>query len=356
MPIKGLTNRMPQFPEIGQIRKGQKRDPEKPLEKLIDLDYFRIEVDPEETAALLEIHRVYTDKPKVLDILRPFPAGEQNWITWREAYLAGGLIHRCDGETVQYEIDNRTGEKIVEDGLTKDGKQKFCNGKTPVGTYETEKEGKKITKEFFCKPVGRLKLILPVLSRAVFFTLLTSSQWDIAHLDEQLSALYLLNGKLSGIPLKLRRRDREVSCPTPEGRRVRRTKSLLSIEADPAWTKQRLLLLKAASLPGNGIGEELPLLEPPQSATSEEMESEGDAELGSPVEGGDFGTETDLEESQLPEIPYPAKLTPDVYYEFAKKKKIFEEAQAIMRENKLDLRKSWASLLRSHVPPEEWPR
>lgn len=353
MSIKNLTGRAPQFPEIGQIRKGKKRDPDKPHEKLEDLDYFRIEVDEEEAGALMQIQKTYGLKPKELDILLPFPMVEQNWITWREAYLAGGLIHRCDGETVQYEIDNRTGEKIVEEGLTKDGKQKFCNGKAPVGTYEREREGKKQAVPFFCKPVGRLKLILPVLGRAVFFTLLTSSQWDIIHLDEQLNALVLMNGKLSGIPLKLRRRDRAVSCPMPEGKRVRRTKSLLSIEADPEWTKRKLLLLKAASLPGNGIGDDLPLLEPPQSATPEEMDAEEDEELTSPAEGQDWVEEKTGGESQLPEIPYPAKLTPDVYYGFAKKHKCFEEAQAIMRENKLDLRKSWASLLRSHIPPDE---
>jgi predicted RNA-binding Zn-ribbon protein involved in translation (DUF1610 family) len=55
-------------------------------------------------------------------------------------------------------------------------------------------------------------------------------------------------------------------------------------------------------------------------------------------------------------IPYPDPLDATVLYSFAKEHGVLPEAQAIMKENKLDVRKAWASLLKNHIPQADWPK
>lgn len=250
MGIKGLTDRGAMFPEIGRIRKGAPKGKNKPGE---DLTYFRIEVDEREEEAFEIIQARYGDEPRELDVLLPFNTVSENFEAWREAYLAGGLIHRCDGERVWYEIDHETGEKVVTNGEP----YKACDGETPVAYYGNNKP-------LHCTPTGRLKVLLQPLQRLAFFTVLTSSLHDIINLDRQLDAILQINGSLVGVPLKLRRRPLKISTPGEGGKRVRREKWLLSIEADPTWVKAKLTEMKAAALPGNHLGDEVPALEAPE--------------------------------------------------------------------------------------------
>jgi len=239
MPIIGLTDRPAAFPEIGQVRKGAPKpeDGKKPGQ---DLKWFRVTFDERETEAAAVFATTYGEHPTEINVLLPFNAVEENFEAWREAYVAGGLTHRCDGARVWYETDP-TGHKAIAAGVP----EKTCDGSSG------------------CKPVGRLKVLVPELRRLAFLTVLTTSVHDIMNLQRQLEALLQINGKLAGVPLKLRRRPVKISTPMPDGKRARREKWLLSIEADPTWVKAKLLAMKAAALPGNGLGEDVPLLEAP---------------------------------------------------------------------------------------------
>jgi len=240
-PIRGLTDRQAQFPCIGQLRKGAPKpaDGKKPG---ADLTFFRVTFDERETETAAIFVKHYGDEPREIDVLLPFNVVDENLEAWRETYVAGGLVHRCDGERIWYEIDPETGERLVRNG----DPLKNCDGSTG------------------CKPTGRLKIIVPQLHRLAFLTVLTTSLHDIMNLYRQLEALLQINGKLAGVPLKLRRRPIKISTPSGEGgKRARREKWLLSIEADPAWVKAKLLAMQAAALPGNGLDEEIPLLEAP---------------------------------------------------------------------------------------------
>lgn len=242
MPIKGLTDRQAAFPEIGRIRKGAPKTEEGYVGK--DLSHFRVEFDEKEKEATIVFRSVYGDKPTELNILLPFNSVEENFEAWREAYVAGGLVHRCDGENVIYEIDPDTGEQTVVNGQPE----------------------RKCDRSRNCKPVGRLKILIPELQRLAFLTVLTSSFHDIMNISRQLQAILQINGKLAGVPLKLRRRPMLISTPSgPDGKRARRLKSLLSIEADPEWVRMKLIEMKNAALPGNGFDEdEYPQLEAPE--------------------------------------------------------------------------------------------
>jgi hypothetical protein len=259
-PIRGLTDRQAQFPELGQIRKGAPKpaDGKRPG---ADLTFFRVTFDERETESAAIFMQHYGDKPTEIDVLLPFNVVDENLEAWRETYVAGGLVHRCDGERIWYEIDPKTGERLVRNGEP----IKHCDGSAG------------------CKPTGRLKIIVPQLHRLAFLTVLTTSLHDIMNLHRQLEALLQINGKLAGVPLKLRRRPIKISTPSGEGgKRARREKWLLSIEADPAWVKAKLLAMQAAALPGNGLGEDLPLLEAPDEPEEPE-EDDGIMPVGNPV-------------------------------------------------------------------------
>lgn len=253
-PIKGLTDRGLSFPEIGQIRKGAKKTGNRPGE---DLTYFRVEFDEREKKAEESFWAVYTNKetgkrePQAIRIILPFDEIERMWDAWYEGYTAGRMVARADGEIFTYLIDAKTNRILVKNGIDIETgmPRPFIEGR-PVGFYTSN--GKEMP--IFCKPSGRLKVIIPELARAVYLTVLTTSIHDILNISDQLRAFQQINGgRLSGIPLVLRRRPKAISTPNADGTRARRVKWLLSIEADPEWVKKRLMATKAAALPGNGL-------------------------------------------------------------------------------------------------------
>lgn len=255
MPIKGLTDRGVAFPQIGNIRKGARkvqavdkttgrpRTNERGEPVMIqgpDLSYFRVEFDERETKAIAKFKALYPDeKPTAMTILLPFDQIERIWNPWREAYVAGALLHRCDGEFVNYAINPQTGEVIVKNGLDINGQPMKC-------TIQNDLDKRKR-----CKPTGRLHVIVPELERLAYLVVHTTSIHDIGNISDQLAAIQEMNGgHIVGIPLIMRRRPVEISTPSGEnGKRARRVKSLISIEADPEWVARKIGSLKLAAMP-----------------------------------------------------------------------------------------------------------
>jgi hypothetical protein len=239
MAIKGLTNQKPQFPQIGQLRKGI-WDDEKNMAR--DLDYFRFTSDiPEVVEAF---HDIYGDEPRLVNVFLPHQTTDENWEAWCEEYVAGGLIHRCDGEFVTRYRDRQSGKYIdPEPGSVR------C----PYGSGEkerTQKEG--------CHPTGRLQVVVRELKRFAYVMVITTSYNDIKNLDAQLRALEGIYGDLRGIPMQLRRRPDKISTPqmvkrgkeyVPTGQRARRESWLLSIEAAPDWADLQLEAQRIQALP-----------------------------------------------------------------------------------------------------------
>jgi hypothetical protein len=219
VPIKGLTDGAPTFPKLGDIRKGAKKTrPDRPGQ---DLDHFRAVFPEEEAEAAARFFEEYGDEPKELNIILPFHEIDRVFETWQEEYTAGALIHRCDGETTTLWRD---------EGGTLHHEPKACPGG--------------------CVPVGRLKVIIPELRRLAYVVVHTTSKWDLDELSRNLRALQqLTGGQIAGIPLVLKRRPRNVSTPGKDGKRVRRVKSLLAIEADAAWVDAKIGEMRRLALP-----------------------------------------------------------------------------------------------------------
>jgi hypothetical protein len=239
MPIKGLTDRALAFPEIGQIRKGAKKEPNKPG---ADLTYFRVEFDEQEAKASAAFKKIYGEKPAYIRIIFPFNEIERMWDAWYEAYTAGRMIARSDGEFVTYMLDE-TGEITVHNGVDAAG-QKVPHPANGIAGKDFQGKDVKF------KPTGRLKVLIPELSRAAYLTVMTTSVHDIANISAQLGAFKELNnGQLAGIPFLLRRRPKAISTPSGNGQRARRVKWLISIEADPEWVKAKLGEVRALAMP-----------------------------------------------------------------------------------------------------------
>lgn len=217
--IKRLQ-REAQFPNIGKLRKGGVK-PENGKAPGKDLTYFRFDTDDRRAETMF--HAVYGEQPSQINVYLPLQTAAQNFTCWQEAYVAGGLTHRCDGETCIIWLD---GTKYRTDPIP-------CPGG--------------------CKEVGRLMVIIPELQRFAYVTVETHSVHDIIRLQENLQAVEFLRGDLRGIPFILKRTPVEISTPTLDGKRARREKWLLSIEVDPAWAALQLESMHRAALTVNGV-------------------------------------------------------------------------------------------------------
>jgi hypothetical protein len=233
-----MTDRGMAFPEIGQIRKGAPKTENRPGS---DLDYFRVEFDEREEEARKKFVAVFGDKPKEITIWLPYNEIERCWDANLEAYTASQMVAKADGEKFLYLRDVETGEILVRDGIdvATGGPRPYVDGE-PVGYY-TDSKGNK--KSIFCEPVGRLKVIIPALERFAYLTVHTTSYYDIVNISSNLEALEFINqGQLQGIDIVMSRRKKKVSTPDPKkkGKRVRREKSLIWLEAAPEWVQEQI--------------------------------------------------------------------------------------------------------------------
>lgn len=263
-PIKGLTDDVaPRFPRLGKLRKGGpsvekvNKDGRKYNSYGPELEYFRFTATPEVEAAF---QAAYGEQPALIHVYLPYDSVDENFATWREEWSGGGLVHRCDGQTMTI-------------WRTADGKYsqqaKPCDG----------------TK---CKPVGRLEVIIPELWGAGFVghvTLETHSLHDLRNITAALLATAQAGRGLRGIQFNLRRVKAQISTPAGNGQRATREKWLVSLEPNPDWVQ--LQLQAARERQG------LPLLPAPVSIVDQATGEVIDADA---PEDGDF----DEDESPAP--------------------------------------------------------
>lgn len=301
-PIRGMSDRGLGFPEIGTVRKGAAKTENRPGK---DLSYFRVIFDERELKAAETFKTIYGEQPTWFRIVLPFDEIERMWDPFMEAYTAGRMVARADGEYFLYLLDAETGDVLVKNGIDlKTGQPRPYLDDRPVGYY-TDSKGKK--QPIKCKPNGRLKVIIPELARAAYMTVLTTSIHDIINISDQLRAFKTLNnGRLSGIPFIIRRRPRSISVPKPDGQRVRMVKWLISIEADPEWVKAALQEAKRLALPGNGLA----LPEPNQPEFEEPIEDDMQTDFDEDeIIEGDFG---DTEQTSSNDPVLNVKAAPDM--------------------------------------------
>lgn len=227
MPILSLQkDRAPQFPCIGKLRKGGAKRVNRQGKEImgVDLNHFRLTTDDAAAAAAFAAY--YGNEPKAIEVFMPYATTNENFGAWLEEYTAGGMTRRCDGETQHFHRD--------------------ATGKGDTTPIRCERLAGRACG---CKQVGRLAVIVPQLARLAYITVETHSLYDIMQLTENLQAAEALRGDLRGIPFVLSRREREISTPGDNGKRARRSKSLLFIEPNPKWVALQLESMRLAALP-----------------------------------------------------------------------------------------------------------
>ena len=235
MPIKGLTdNVLPAFPRLGKLRKGGAK-PATGFGYGKDLEYFRFTSERDEVLRVFT--QAYGEQPALLNVYLPYAGLEDNWQAWLEEWSAGGLVHRCDGETMT----------IWRTATGYSQKPEPCPWRTKERT----------TKNPGCKPVGRLTVVIPELIRAGFVgyvTLETHSKHDLLSIQATLLAVIEARSGvaagLRGIPFVLRRVPETISTPDADGKRVSREKWLIKLEPAADWVSLQLETAQRAALAG----------------------------------------------------------------------------------------------------------
>ena len=307
--IHGLTDRGCAFAQIGNIRKGmtlkKRRADGSEYTVPTDLDYFVVEFDEQETDAQEKFTAAYPGETREINCLLPFDDISRCWDPYCEAYTAGRMVARSDGEYFIY-LTNQAGTVEVINGANINTGEKVPHKDVLWG------EGTKAVK---CRPVGRLKVIIPELRRAAYMVVHTTSIHDVANLSDQLRAIsQLRDGHIAGIPLVLRRRPKEISVPGDKGGPRRRlVKWMLSIEADPSWVEKMLTVMGNAALPEGSRMLVLPQGE--SLSIPENMDQEEDDQID--AEFSDMGQEPDKEpippiNVQTTPAPAPAAAQPSV--------------------------------------------
>ena len=250
MPIKGVSDKGLDFPEIGRIKKGEMQPSLKNKEVMrpVDLDYFKIEFHPGYEYAMEKFLARYDAKPTSLNIFLPFNDIVEMWDPFLEAYTASRMIAKSDGPAdkggvVLFRCDSKTGETIISNGRNvKTGEIEYHPADNIAG-YDYQ--GKPV--EY--SPVGRLKVIIPELEEAAYMMMVTGSWNDCENISKQLAGLKELNnGIIKGVKMQLIRSDHEVMAPI-NGEKKRVTKSLISIKADPDWVAAKIAESNAQAFP-----------------------------------------------------------------------------------------------------------
>lgn len=183
--VKGVSERR-RLPRLGKIRLGFKKVTKSGKEYPAEADYF---ICPP------EVQKVYGEKPKELEIVFPVEDPE---VFFPQSYKAYGLDQRlkCKGDgEVAIRVNQETGELEERD----------C-------PCEWLEEGK-------CAIRGHLLVILPKVSMGGTYQIDTGSYNNIVAINSYIDYLRALVGRVSLIPLVLRRVEQVVQAPDGKARK-----------------------------------------------------------------------------------------------------------------------------------------
>ena len=224
MPIIGMTDAgtsVPRFPLLGVLRKGAAR-PEKGDRPGKDLEWFRF--DPRKPEIGQAFTKAYGEQPDSLTVFLPYALISDVFPTWREEWVGGGLVHRCDGKTCS---------------IWRNAQGRYSRESKPCPCIQDAENERR------CKPIGRLSLILPDLLQAGFVgyvSLNTTSINDVISIHAALLAVAEARGNedLRGIAFQLYRQTESISTPGSDGKRMRRDVSLVKLVPSVEWVRSQL--------------------------------------------------------------------------------------------------------------------
>lgn len=290
------------FPDIGQLRKGLPKNEQghvgKDLKTRFRILFF---AGDENKASRERFQQVHKDEIEILPngdmlierltIFLPFPDPFECFDSSYEAYTAGRMVARADGEKFLRWVDTATGEVKVNNG---EPFTEFEPGQI-VGSYQNKNGKKEVIR---AKAVGRLRVVLPELARLAYVTLHTTSIYDVVRITEQLKAIHWISQFLpgrhgvAGIPIVLSRRMTKVTWTQADGSARRVEHGLINLEIDQGWVERMFASLADTALPA---GVQAALL-PAGDETAIEIPA-GDLHQAEEPEGGEESEIVDAEAS-----------------------------------------------------------
>ncbi len=296
-PIRGLTdNALPALLRLGILHKGGAKVKKTKVvngqqkEYFVvgpDLDTFRFTSSRPEVQAAFEA--CFGPMPAMLHVYLLHPTPEGNFSAWKEKHVAGGMVHRCDGETMV--LWRGPGGKMSRE-------PKPCPYAGRVMTDEEKRADPP------CKEVGRLEVLIPELVKAGFtgtVTVETHSINDIVSIQSCLLAAGEVRGndplELRGIPFVLRREKRLISTPGGGGGRAKSEKSLIVLEPASDWMQLRMEMARQQTMAE-------PAMEKPAEEAAVVDETTGE------IMDGDFEEAEEDEEVEELEAGEPTPATP----------------------------------------------
>ena len=247
------------FPDIGQLRKGMPKTDKgfvgPDLKTRFRLLFF---AGDENKASRERFQQAHSGEIETLPngdftverltIFLPFPDPFECFDSSYEAYTAGRMVARADGERFLRWVDTSTGEVKVNNG---EPFTAFEPGMI-VGSYKNKNGKNEVIR---AKAVGRLRVVLPELARLAYVTLHTTSIYDVVRITEQLKAIHWISQFLpgrhgvAGIPIVLSRRMTKVTWTQGDGSARRVEHGLINLEIDQAWVARMFTSLADTALP-----------------------------------------------------------------------------------------------------------
>lgn len=190
--IEGISD-VRRLPRAGKIRLGVKKKAQSGSEYPAEVSYFVAnEEDFASRANFEKFREVYGDRPDELDIFFPVEDMRVFFPQAFKKYGARGLV--CKGNGVDF-------TRWHEDGTIEEGECP-CPEECPFA-YNAQ------NKRVECKRVGNLIFLLPRVTWAGTFQIDTSSFNSIVDINSAIDYIRPLAGRISMVPLKLRRAPKE---------------------------------------------------------------------------------------------------------------------------------------------------
>ena len=242
MPIIGETSKVVNrdvtrgMVRLGKIWKGDPRPadgkrpgPERPWYRFAFPEETPEQVEMAQRVLYPAVRKLYGEHPMKIDgVYLIDDEVDQAFATWYEQRGQSGMSIRCDGEQ-RIMQRNEAGRMIAF--------ERFDQPCPPCLSPDKEKP------ECGCVRVGRLRFVLQGVLNATglfgFFEMETHSFNDRAHLHNFLVDLQYRAGRITGIPLMLKRMPREFTVQV-KGKNSAVTKHMVTITVDPAFVKRIL--------------------------------------------------------------------------------------------------------------------
>jgi len=255
--IKGLSE-IRRIPRIGKIRLGIRLKTPRGVEFPKDLDYFRF--DDDDIKRYPAIRELYGEKPKELDIMLPV---EDPRMFFPQAYkLYGSGVLRCKGD----------GEKATR-MLCRKCSQMSCRCNEEREMVEVECPCERLESKQ-CRAKGMLMVMLYRVAPGGVWQIDTGSFHGIVDVNSGVDYVMALCGRLTMVPLKLRRVPRATNY-----RGKPSTTHPLKIVCDLPW--EMILKIQESKRPAQylieaprDVGDELPALPAPAGEEPEELDQD----------------------------------------------------------------------------------